>query len=91
MANDLLELKNLGNTSIHWLRTIGVNSLQDLQEKGAIAAYTEIKQRGIRVSKVLLYALHGALTDQNWTELDSETKQQLVNEAQRYSSELDMA
>ena len=91
MANDLLELKNLGNTSIHWLRTIGVHSQQDLKEKGAVAAYTEIKQRGIRVSKVLLYALHGAMTDTHWTELDDGTKQRLVEEAERYSQEFDTA
>ena len=91
MQSDLLELKNLGNTSIHWLRAIGVNTLDDLKQKGAVAAYVEIKQRGIRVSKVLLYALHGALTDTSWNDLDPETKQQLVDEAERYSNALDPA
>ena len=91
MANDLLKLKNLGNTSIHWLRTIGIHSPQELEAKGAVAAYNEIKTRGIRVSKVLLYALHGAMTDQHWTELDESTKQQLVDEADRCARELDLA
>lgn len=91
MQSDLLELKNLGNTSIHWLHTIGINSLDDLKQKGAIAAYNEIKQRGIRVSKVLLYALHGAMTDTHWNDLDPETKRQLVEEAERYQKETDTA
>ena len=91
MQSDLLELKNLGNTSIHWLRTIGVNSLADLNKKGAVAAYIEIKQRGIRVSKVLLYALHGAMIDTHWNDLDTETKQRLVAEAERFSRETDTA
>ncbi len=82
MQNGLLELKNLGNTSIHWLRTIGVHTIEELQNKGAVEAYTEIKQRGIRVSKVLLYALHGAMTDTHWNDLDEPTKQQLVDQAQ---------
>lgn len=81
MSSDLLELKNLGNTSINWLRSIGVQNQDDLEKIGAVHAYTQIKQRGIRVSKVLLYALHGAMTDTHWNELDTETKQQLVKEA----------
>ena len=82
MQNDLLELKNLGNTSINWLRTIGINSREELHHKGAVQAYYEIKLRGIRVSKVLLYALHGAMTDTHWNDLDSQTKQQLVVQAE---------
>ena len=31
MQSDLLDLKNLGNTSINWLHAIGINSLEDLQ------------------------------------------------------------
>lgn len=81
MQSDLLQLKNLGNTSINWLHTIGVNNLQDLQKKGAIQAYNEIKQRGIRVSKVLLYALHGAMHNIHWNDLDDNTKQRLVEQA----------
>ncbi len=81
MQSDLLDLKNLGNTSINWLRSIGVNSQDDLKNKGAVEAYHEIKQRGIRVSKVLLYALHGAMIDTHWNDLDDETKQQLLEQA----------
>lgn len=84
MQSDLLELKNLGNTSINWLRTIGVHSRDDLVNKGAVEAYMEIKQRGIRVSKVLLYALYGAMTDTHWNDLDGTTKQRLLAEAQEY-------
>lgn len=83
MQSDLLDLKNLGNTSINWLHTIGINSREELQNKGPVAAYIEIKQRGIRVSKVLLYALHGALNDTNWNDLDSETKESLVKQAEQ--------
>jgi DNA transformation protein len=87
MQSDLLDLKNLGNTSIHWLRSIGIHNQHDLKCKGAVEAYLEIKQRGIRVSKVLLYALHGAMIDTPWNELDDNTKQQLLNQAdERYNS-----
>lgn len=84
MQSDLLDLKNLGNTSIHWLRSVGINTQDDLKNKGAVAAYLEIKQRGIRVSKVLLYALHGAMTDTHWNEIDASTKQQLLEQASNF-------
>ncbi len=81
MPSDLMELKNLGNTSINWLRSIGVKNQQDLENMGAVNAYNEIKQRGIRVSKVLLYALHGAMTDTHWNDLNSDTKKHLLDQA----------
>ncbi|MFA7553746.1 MAG: TfoX/Sxy family protein [Spongiibacteraceae bacterium] len=83
MQNDLLDLKNLGNTSINWLHSIGINSQAELKEKGAVEAYHEIKQRGIKVSKVLLYALHGALNDMHWNDLDNQTKTTLLEQAER--------
>lgn len=82
MQSDLLDLKNLGNTSINWLRTIGVNSRQDLEAIGPAQAYLKIKSRGIKVSKVLLYALHAALADLHWNELDDKTKQQLITQVE---------
>jgi len=80
MQSDLLDLKNLGNTSVNWLHTIGVNSREELLIMGPVAAYLEIKHRGIRVSKVLLYALHGALNDTQWSDLDLATKQALLQQ-----------
>ena len=81
MQSELLAMKNLGNTSINWLRAIGVNNYDDLKSLGSVDAYVKIKHRGIRVSKVLLYALEGALLDVHWNELSADTKQQLLNQA----------
>lgn len=87
MNNDLNNLKNLGNTSINWLNAVGVNSFDDLQQLGAVAAYTKVKQRGFKVSKVFLYALQGALTSIHWSELDDNQKEALVNEAESLLAE----
>lgn len=81
MQSDLLDLKNLGQTSINWLHAIGIHNYEELQAIGPVKAYTQIKQRGIKVSKVLLYALHGALTDTHWNDLDSTLKQGLIEQA----------
>lgn len=91
MQTELDQLKNLGNTTVHWLNTIGVHNFSELKQKGAVDAYLEIKRRGIRVSKVLLYALHGAIIDTHWKELDQDTKDQLVARAAEHHHTADSA
>ncbi len=81
MESDLLALKNLGNTSVNWLRTVGIHSRDELANLGPVATYNRIRERGIRVSRVLLYALQGALLDVHWNELDPDLKRQLVEAA----------
>lgn len=81
MESDLQTLKNLGNTSVNWLRAVGITSRDELARIGPVAAYNRIRDRGIRVSKVLLYSLHGALLDTHWNELSADLKQQLITEA----------
>jgi DNA transformation protein len=78
---DLLELKNLGATSVNWLRAVGIHSREELERIGPVAAYNRVRSRGIRVSKVLLYALQGALLGVHWTDLDPGLKQQLLAQA----------
>lgn len=79
--SELLELKNLGMASVNILQAIGINTYEDLAEMGPVQAYCRIKARGIHVSKVMLYALQGALMDVHWNDLPSELKARLVKEA----------
>lgn len=79
--SDLLQLKNLGATSVNWLRAVGIHSREELERIGPVGAYNRVRSRGIRVSRVLLYALQGALLGVHWNELDPALKQQLVAEA----------
>ena len=79
---ELIELKNLGAASVNILRAIGIQSYDDLQRVGPVEAYTKIKTRGINVSKVMLYALQGALTDTHWNDLPKEQKNQLLEQAE---------
>ncbi len=82
MQSDLLALKNLGNTSVNWLRTVGIHTRDELEQIGPVGAYNRIRERGIKVSKVLLYALQGALLDRHWNELDPVLKQNLVEQSE---------
>lgn len=84
---ELIGLKNLGMASVNILNAIGIHTYQELTDTGAVEAYCRIKSRGIHVSKVMLYALQGALMDVHWNDLSPELKAQLVNEAEQASTE----
>jgi DNA transformation protein len=85
--SDLLQLKNLGVASVNILRAVGVNTYEDLKQLGAVEVYRRIKRRGISVSKVMLYAMEGALLNIHWNQLDPELKARLVREAEQHSPE----
>jgi DNA transformation protein and related proteins len=85
---DLLARRNLGMASVNILRAVGINTYQDLAQVGAVAAYRRIKDRGIHVSKVMLYALQGALMDVHWNDISPAMKAQLVAEAELESEPL---
>lgn len=91
MQNDLMALKNLGNTSVNWLLAIGIHNGEELASVGAVEAYNRIRRRGIKVSKVLLYSLHCALLNIHWTQLDDAEKRRLLHDAERTLSELTLA
>ena len=79
---ELLQLKNLGMASVNILHAIGINTYADLKRVGAVEAYRRIKARDINVSKVMLYALQGALMNVHWNDLETDMKAQLVREAE---------
>lgn len=81
VISDLSTLKNLGVASINILHAVGVNTYEDLKTVGPVETYLRIKRRDIHVSKVMLYALQGALLDIHWNELTPELKKQLLEDA----------
>ncbi|ROS06124.1 DNA transformation protein [Sinobacterium caligoides] len=83
----LYQLKNLGNTTINWLRAIGIRDIHQLSQVGAVNAYMRIKERGFNVSKVVLYALHGALNDEDWKNLSNSQKKELLQLAESAKTE----
>lgn len=83
--SELFQMKNLGMASVNILHAVGINTCTDLRDTGAVGAYRKIKDRHINVSKVMLYALQGALMDVHWNELSPDLKAQLVAEAEQES------
>lgn len=77
MNDELQHLKNLGKTSAQWLHAVGIHSASDLRRLGAVNAYQAVRTRGFRASKVLLYAIEGALLDVHWNDIPPERKDDL--------------
>lgn len=77
MHDELLTLKNLGKTSAQWLHASGIHTTEDLQRLGAVNAYLAVKTRGFGASRVLLYAIEGALHDIPWQLLPESRKEEL--------------
>ncbi|WP_282877008.1 TfoX/Sxy family protein [Pseudomonas peli] len=69
MNDELQHLKNLGKTSAQWLHAAGIHSASDLASPGCGRYYQAVKTRGFRASKVLLYAIEGALMDMHWNDI----------------------
>lgn len=80
--SELLQLKNLGLASVNILHSIGIRTLDDLRRVGAVEAFIHIRSRGINASRVLLYAIQGALLDTHWNDLDPDLKARLVVEVE---------
>ncbi len=81
-ASDLASLKNLGPKSAEWLGACGITSAAELRRVGAAMAYRIVRHRYPEANALLLFALHGALTDMHWNDLDPATKAQLRAEAE---------
>ena len=60
------EFHNIGPVSEKWLNDVGIFTLRDLEKVGAENAYNKIQKRGYNPSKNLLYALIGAIHDEDW-------------------------
>jgi DNA transformation protein and related proteins len=88
---ELLQLKNLGMASVNILHAIGINTYADLQKVGAVEAYRRIRSRDINVSKVMLYALQGALMNVHWNDLPPDLKAKLVLEAEEKGEAIQQA
>lgn len=77
---ELINLRNLGKTSVQWLRAVGIHDAAELRRRGPVAAYCAVRARGFRASRTLLFAIAGALQDIHWSQLDPDYKQQLLQE-----------
>jgi hypothetical protein len=80
-------LKNIGPKLAQYLAEIGVETESQLREKGVVPVYRAL---GVNhphlVNRMALYALYGALSDQNCMHLPEETKHWLEEELDKDDS-----
>lgn len=65
----LSDLKSLGPKSQQMLEAAGINTVDELYQLGAVAAYLKVKQQCPRASLNLLWALESAMTGIPWQEV----------------------
>ncbi|MDZ3824610.1 MAG: TfoX/Sxy family protein [Pseudoxanthomonas sp.] len=85
------KMRNVGGKSAAWLRQVGIRTLPELQQHGAIGAFLKVKKAGFKPSLNLLYALAGALEDCHWQQLGAEKREALVAELHATEESLGIA
>lgn len=71
------DLRNLGPRSIQMLATLGIHTLEDLQQWDPVRIWHALKISGQKVSLVFVYALQGAKLDVHWNALPPGLKEEL--------------
>lgn len=78
----LVSLRNIGPKSAQWLKSVGIQTVEDFYKVGVVESYRRAKSAyPEKVSVNMLYALQGALLDIPWNELPADMKEKLRIEA----------
>lgn len=81
MNRPVTEMRNIGPRVAEWLAVIGVHDEAALRRRGAAGAYRElIIQEVTRPHRMLLYALAGAVDEEDCLKLSAERKRELEEE-----------
>jgi DNA transformation protein len=79
-ATPVHELQNLGPASAAMLAELGITTRADLERVGPVLAYRALQDMRPGMSLNLLWAMHGALTEERWDRLSAETRERLKRE-----------
>jgi DNA transformation protein len=77
MMSDLTSLKNIGKEMERKLKSIGINSPDELKKIGSKDAFFRLKLRYPEICLVHLYTLQGAVDDMEYNQLPEEMKKDL--------------
>lgn len=79
----LSQLRNLGEKAEAMLASAGIATPNDLVHVGPVEAYLRVKRAyPRRVSKLMLYALLGAVLDCHWNDLPMGVKEDALEKAE---------
>ena len=74
---ELSSLKNIGKEIERKLKTIGINSAEELRKIGSKDTWFRLKSKYPEICLVHLYTLEGAISDIEYNQLPEETKKDL--------------
>ncbi len=74
---ELSSLRNIGKETERKLKTIGINSAEELKEIGSKDTWIRLKLKYPEICLVHLYTLEGAISDIEYNQLSEETKRDL--------------
>jgi len=74
----LQRLRNLGPKSVKWLAEVGIQDRSDLVKIGAIGACRRLYEAGYPVSRIMAYAIEGALMDVDWRSIPYEFREKIA-------------
>lgn len=78
MTRKISQMRSLGPAMERWLAEVDIHNEDDLRAVGPVPAYQRLKFRfGTNVNLLALYAMHAALADIDWREVDAATKERL--------------
>ena len=74
---ELSSLKNIGKEIERKLKTIGINSAEELKKIGSKDTWFRLKLKYPEICLVHLYTLEGAIRDIEYNQLSEKTKREL--------------
>jgi DNA transformation protein and related proteins len=77
-ASALAQLRGLGPASAQMLMSAGIHSADELRRANLYALYARIKKTQPKVSINLLYAMMGAVENQDWRVISRERRSEVL-------------
>lgn len=72
------ELWNLSDITAGWLKDEGINTYGDLQKHNLVELWWNLKQKNSQVTKLMYYALWGAVNNLHWNYIPDSEKEALI-------------
>lgn len=83
---ELTSLRNIGKEIEKKLKSVGINSAEDLKQIGSKEVFFRLKVRYPKVCLVHSYTLQGAVDNIEYNQLSEETKQELKKFSDEFRS-----
>ena len=74
---ELTSLRNIGKELVRKLKSVDINTAEELKEVGSEDAFVRLKLHYPNVCLVHLYTLEGAVSDTEYNQLSEDVKQRL--------------